>query len=77
MDHSLLMSMVNGVSQNMHMGLVEHINKLEPFIIKEMRGSRFRGSITNMAKSPPNKRELCILIDTSIKIGERYLPVRL
>lgn len=39
-----------GVSQNMQAEYIEHISKLEPLIINEMKSSKFRGSITNMAK---------------------------
>lgn len=66
-----------GVSQNMQAEYVEHISKLEPLIIGEMKNSKFRGSITNMAKLLPPKKELSIVIDTTLDITDQIVPVRL
>ena len=56
---------------------IEHIAKLEPLIINEMKSSTFRGSVTNMAKLDPPDRELCIVIDTNLVIQGDSVPVRL
>ena len=56
---------------------IEHISKLEPLIIKEMKTSKYRGSITNMAKLMPPKRELAIVIDTILDITNQKVAVRL
>ena len=69
--------MTFGVSQNMQTQYIQHISKLEPLIIAEMKKSKFRGSITNMAKLMPPKRELSIVIDTIIDITGQKIPVRL
>jgi hypothetical protein len=60
--------MTYGVSQNMQAQYIQHISKLEPLIIQEMKKSKYRGSITNMAKLLPPKRELTIVIDTTLDI---------
>lgn len=69
--------MTFGVSQNMQTQYIQHISKLEPLIIKEMKSSRYRGSITNKAKLMPPKRELAIVIDTTIQVTGQKLAVRL
>jgi len=69
--------MIHGVSQNMQNQYISHICKLEPLIIKEMKDSKFRGSITNMAKYQPPKRELSILIDTFVTVSNQKVDVRL
>lgn len=69
--------MTYGVSQNMQTQYIEHISKLEPLIINEMKSSKFRGSITNMAKLMPPKRELTIVIDTVLDITGQKVAVRL
>lgn len=68
--------MIHGVSQNMQNQFIEHIKKLEPLLINEMKNSKFKGSITNMAKLQPPKRELCILIDTFLTVTNQKVDVR-
>ena len=69
--------MIHGVSQNMQNQYIAHICKLEPLIIKEMKESKFKGSITNMAKLRPPKRELCLVIDTFIMVSNKKCEVRM
>lgn len=66
-----------GVSQNMQTQYIEHIAKLEPLIIEEMKSSPFRGSVTNQAKLDPQEREMSIVIDTNLVIAGDPVPVRL
>jgi hypothetical protein len=61
----------------MQVEYIEHISKLEPLIIAEMKSSKFRGSITNMAKLMPPKKELTIVVDTHLEITGQKVPVRL
>lgn len=69
--------MIHGVSQNMQNQFIDHIIKLEPLLINEMKSSKFKGSITNMAKLQPPKRELCILIDTFLTVTNQKVDVRI
>lgn len=66
-----------GVSQNMQTQYIDHIAKLEPLIINEMKTSPFRGSVTNQAKLNPPERELSIVVDTNLVIAGDPVPVRL